>query len=254
MHIDTGFRPSTHGFGFPNAWHDLVLGVIASRGRCGGMVFAALDRFAARVPLTPAERAQGLPDHRTPLARSIWRRQVESVLTRLGSNLCRFALLTYLPSGAPGGTASTRQSELPRVLAALEAGQPVPLGLVSGLSVRHLAQNHQVLAYAADVEGVLARIRIYDPNFPHRDDVVLEVPIAGVGAAIERAGARQIPWRGFFAERYTPASVPGAAMGARTGTPPRAIRRSASTGAVALLAAAAGAAAAGWLLVRRRRR
>ena len=174
-------------------------------------------------------------------------------MTRLGSNLWRFVVLTYLPSHAPGGTASTRQSELPRVLAALEMGQPVPLGLVSGLSVRHLAQNHQVLAYAADVEGGLARIRIYDPNFPHRDDVVLEVPVAGMGPVVERAGARTIPWRGFFTERYTPACVPGVAAGARAGTPSRAMERRASTGAVALLAAA-GAATAGWLLVRRRRR
>lgn len=253
MHLDTGFRPSTHGFGFPNAWHDLMLGVITSRGRCGGMVFAALDRFAAGVPLTPAEQALALPDHRAPLARHIWRRQVESIVTRLGSNLWRFAVLTYLPSHAPGGTASTRQSELPRVLAALEVGQPVPLGLVSGLSVRHLAQNHQVLAYAAGVEDGLARIRIYDPNFPHRDDVVLEVPIAGTGPVVERAGARTVPWRGFFAERYRPASVPGVAAGARAGTPSRATEPRLPTGSLALLVSAA-AAAAGWLLVRRRRR
>ncbi|HZL05127.1 MAG TPA: hypothetical protein VFE45_06875 [Coriobacteriia bacterium] len=251
MHMDTGFRPSTHGFGFPNAWHDLVLGAITSRGRCGGMVFAALDRFAADVPLTPAEQARALPDYRAPLARHIWRRQVESIVTRLGSNLMRFALLTYLPSHAPKGTARTRQSELPRVLAALEVGQPVPLGLVSGLSVRHLAQNHQVLAYAADVEGGLARIRIYDPNFPHRDDVVLEVPIAGTGPVMERAGARTVPWRGFFAERYTPAPVPGVGAGARAQTTPRATEPSASTGTVALLVATA---VAGWLLAHRRKR
>jgi len=252
MHMDTGFRPSTHGFGFPNAWHDLVLGVLTSRGRCGGMVFAALDRFGAGVSLTPAERAPALPEHRAPLARLIWRRQVDSVLTQLGRNLWRFALLTYLPSYAPGGTAGTRQRELPLVLAALELGQPVPLGLVSGLSVRHLAQNHQVLAYAADVEGGVARIRIYDPNFPRRDDVVLDVPIAGVGPATERVGMRTIPWRGFFAERYTPAPVSRGT--ARTLGPSvvRALQPRTPTGAVAMLAAA-GAAAAGWLLLRRRR-
>jgi len=253
MHMDTGFRPSKHGFGFPNAWHDLVLGVIASRGRCGGMVFAALDRFGAGAPLEPAEQARALPDHGSPLAHHIWRRQVDSIVTRLGGNLWRFVLLTYLPSHAPEGSAGTRQRELPLVLAALELGQPVPLGLVSGLSVRHLAQNHQVLAYAADVEGGLARIRIYDPNFPRRDDVVLEVPIAGVGPVTERAGARAIPWRGFFVERYTPAPVRGGVAQTRAlqvaGQPePRA-----SSGAVAMLAAA-GAAAAGVLLLRRRRR
>lgn len=253
MHMDTGFRPSTHGFGFPNAWQDLLLGFFTSRGRCGGMVFAALDRFAAGVPLTPAEQARVLPDYQSPLARHVWRRQVESVVTRLGGNLGRFALLTYLPSHAPGGTASTTQSELPRVLAMLEAGQPVPLGLVSGLTLRHLARNHQVLAYAADVEGRLASIRIYDPNFPHRDDVVLEVPIAGAGPVMERAGARTIPWRGLFAERYTPAPVPGLCAEPRTLTVAGTTESRGSAGVIALVAAA-GAAAAGWLLLRRRRR
>jgi hypothetical protein len=104
MQMDTGFRPSTHGFGFPNTWHDLVLGVFTSRGRCGGMVFAALDRFAAGVPLAPIEQSRALPDHRSPLAHHIWRRQVESIVARLGGNLWRFAWLTYLPSHAPAGS------------------------------------------------------------------------------------------------------------------------------------------------------
>lgn len=253
MHMDTGFRPSKHGFGFPNTWHDLVLGVFTSRGRCGGMVFAALDRFVAGVRLTAAEQAPALPEYRSPLARSIWRRQVESIVTRLGSNLGRFALLTYVPSHAPGGTATTTRSELPRVLAVLEAGQPVPLGLISGLTLQHLARNHQVLAYAADVEGGRARIRIYDPNFPFRDDVVLEVPIAGTGPVTERAGTRTIPWRGLFAERYTPAPIPGVGARVRVATPSGATGPRGLPAALALVAAA-GAAAAGWLLLRRKRR
>ena len=249
MQMDTGFRPSTHGFGFPNTWHDLVLGVFTSRGRCGGMVFAALDRFAAGVPLAPIEQARVLPDYRAPLAHHIWRRQIESVVGRLGSNLWRFAWLTYLPSHAPGGTASTTHRELPGLLAALEAGQPVPLGLVSGLSIRHLARNHQVLAYAADVEGGLARIRVYDPNFPHQNDVVLEVRTTDPGHVVERVGARTIPWRGIFAEHYAPAPVPVAGVSTQSPAPARTADRRLIVGAATVL----GSAAAVWLLSRRRR-
>ena len=251
MQIDTGFRPSKHGFGFPNAWHDVLLGVAASRGRCGGMVFAALDRFAAGVPLTPAEQAAALPAHDAELARVIWRRQVESVATHLGSNLWRFAVLTYLPTHAPAGTAETTRREIPRLLEALEAGLPVPLGLVSGLSLRHLARNHQVLAYAVDVGDGPPRIRVYDPNLPRRDDVVLEVRPENPGRVIELVGARVIPWRGLFVERYAPAPAPGAVIvdGARAP-----VARRVSDTHVVLATALLGALAGAWLFGRRRKR
>ena len=47
------------------------------------------------------------------------------------------------------------------------------VGLVrhSGLNPFHLTQSHQVLAYAYDVEGDAVTLRIYDPNWPGRDDV-----------------------------------------------------------------------------------
>ena len=47
------------------------------------------------------------------------------------------------------------------------------VGLVrhSGLNPFHLTQSHQVLAYAYEVEGDAVTLRIYDPNWPGRDDV-----------------------------------------------------------------------------------
>lgn len=203
LRLDTGFRPTRHGFPFANTWRDTIFGVIASRGRCGGMVFAALDYFDAGEPIEGAGRPADLPAHDSPIARLIWRRQLASIANQLGGNLWRFALLTYLPSGAPRGIAATTQRELAPLLEMLAAGRPAPLGMVSALSVRHLARNHQVLAYGAEIgeSGVL--IRIYDPNFPRRDDIMLEVLFGG-GPVIERAGSRRISWRGFFVERYRP--------------------------------------------------
>jgi hypothetical protein len=204
MELDSGFRPSEHGFGFPNSWHDMVLGVVASRGRCGGMVFAALDAFAADVALPPEALAPVLPEHDSPLARWIWRRQVDSVLAPVGSNIARFVGFTYLPSMSAAGIARATRREMLVLFDALRTGRPVPLGLVSHLGWPHLARNHQVLAYAAEFGDAGVLVRIYDPNHPRRDDVVLDVPIDPAEPVVEHVGGRQTVWHGAFVERYSP--------------------------------------------------
>lgn len=237
MLIDTGFRPSVHGFAFRNAWHDTLLGVFASRGRCGGMVFLALDRFAAGSdPETPSATTEApseahrgveeMPPYDSPLARLIWRRQVDSVVGGLGVNLWRFARLTYLPTQAALGAARTARSELDGILRSLAEGRPVPLGLVSALGFPHLARNHQVLAYAAETRDDRVLLRVYDPNHPLRDDVAIVVPLDAREPIVERIGARVMKWRGLFAERYVP--VPGVGRRAGAASPstgPDALRR-----------------------------
>jgi len=167
------------------------------------MVFAALDAFLAGRSL-PVDATRGeLPAHDSPMAHLIWRRQVDSVITHLGSNLWRFARLTYLPGPAPGGiAAATRRALLP-LFDSLAAGRPAPLGLVSGLGLRHLARNHQVLAWGADFGEARVRISIYDPNYPLRDDIVLDVPFDDSLPVAERIGRRTKLWRGLFVVRYS---------------------------------------------------
>mgnify|MGYP001110652284 CR=1 FL=1 len=58
MELDTGFRPSDDGFGFANTWHDMLFGVIASRGRCGGMVMTA-EELAEQVEKLASLRGIG---------------------------------------------------------------------------------------------------------------------------------------------------------------------------------------------------
>lgn len=204
VRLDTGFRPSKHGFGFANTWRDVLFGVVASRGRCGGMVFAALDAFLADRALPPEALAPSLPEHGSAIGRAIWERQVESVAMRLGANLWQFARFTYLPTAAPLGIAPATRRELLPLFDALRAGVPAPLGLVSVVSSKRLVANHQVLAYAAEFGEDSARISVYDPNHPGRDDVVLEVPLDPDRRVIERIGTRTKQWRGFFIERYSP--------------------------------------------------
>lgn len=204
MELDTGFRPSAHGFGFPNTWRDTIVGVVASRGRCGGMAFAALDAFAAAEPLAADALARELPPHDSALARMIFRRQIESVADGAGANLARFVRFTYLPTAGPLGIGIATRRELLSLFDALRSGRPEPLGMVSELGLPYIARNHQVLAYSADFSDDRVLVRIYDPNYPRRDDVTLDVPRDPDEPVVERVGGRVKLWRGFFIENYTP--------------------------------------------------
>lgn len=202
MELDTGFRPSEHGFAFPNTWHDMLFGVVASRGRCGGMVFAALDAFAADVSLPASSAATTLPTHDSELARWIWRRQLDSVLMPPGENMLKFARFTYLPAAHPLGVGPAARRDLLLLFDLLRSGRPAPLGLVGTLGLPHIARNHQVLAYAAEFGERDVIVRVYDPNYPRRDDVVLVVPVDRAEPITERAGNGTRTWRGLFVEDY----------------------------------------------------
>lgn len=202
--LDTGFRPSVHGFGFPNRWHDTLLGVVPSRGRCGGMVYVALDHFLAGEALPPRARDREMPAYDLHLAHRIWIRQLASVVAGRGANAARFLAYTLMPDGAPGGVARESRRALVPLFDGLAAGRPVPLGLIDGPGPVRPGRNHQVLAYAATFTEATAVIRIYDPNLPLRDDVSLEVSIGSHELLLERAGRYERVWRGLFVERYVP--------------------------------------------------
>lgn len=210
MKFDTGFRPSAHGFGFSNSWRDLLFGLVPSRGRCGGMVFAALDAFSADAPMPAGSEQPSLPAHDAWLSHLIWRRQVDSVVMRGAANLWQFARFTYLPSANALGIATATRRELLPLFDALRSGRPVPLGLVSAIGPVRLATNHQVLAYAADFGDERVEVRIYDPNHPGRDDVTLTVPLSLTAPVIENVGRNMTLWRGFFVEHYSRRSIPAA--------------------------------------------
>jgi len=203
VQLDTGFRPSRHGFGFPNRWRGPLLG-LRSPGRCGGMVFAALDAFLAGRELSVEARSSAVPPPRSALAASIRGRQADSVLMRLAANLWQFVRYTWLPSVLGRGVAVKSRVELLALFDMLRSGRPAPLGLVNALRPLRLAANHQVLAYAADFGEQRTTISVYDPNHPKSDDVVLVVPISPAEPVVERSAKRTKRWRGFFIVHYSP--------------------------------------------------
>jgi hypothetical protein len=106
--------------------------------------------------------------------------------------------------------------EWPRIRGEIDAGRLAVVGLIraAGLSPWLLTRNHQVLAYAYEQRADGIAIRVYDPNHPGRDDVVLEIRLAPSGIP----GSRAVPLReritmrqstgepllGFFVQPYPP--------------------------------------------------
>jgi hypothetical protein len=214
-HTVGGFLPSTHGFHFANAWpagptvrfgplDPRIIGVgDASAGLCGGMCYSVADLFAAGLPV-PADREP--PANGSPRFSSIVRRQVES----LGwlSVPVRFWLRSALGGSFGGDRArNTFENEWPKARAALEAGRLTPIGLIRVATgdPRKLTSNHQVIAwgYAEDGRGVT--LRLYDPNWPDRDDVTVTIhldPALRPSGLTQSSGETLLGW---FVLPYSPA-------------------------------------------------
>ena len=85
----TAFDPTVHGFGFDDRFVNVVALLpgglkLRTKGRCGGMTYAALDYFhlgrgaPTYVPSPPAR----VPPDRHPLANHLLRRQLEELRQR----------------------------------------------------------------------------------------------------------------------------------------------------------------------------
>ncbi|MDX6298537.1 MAG: hypothetical protein QOI51_2394 [Nocardioidaceae bacterium] len=174
-----GFLPSASGFHFANSWpHQpditvpLPTGAVkigdAANGLCGGMTYAVRDFFEASLPI-PANVTN--PPLHSPLYAFIVRRLFDSFDIPGG-------VMKYLSWQAPTRNQfrDTVEDEWPKIKAGVDAGQPVPLGLIRTRSFwpGELGKNHQVLAFGYDEdEAHHVTIHLYDPNHPDDDDVRL---------------------------------------------------------------------------------
>jgi hypothetical protein len=223
------FLPSRDGFAFVNAFSgsplptplgpaERRLGLPSRFGLCGGMSTAAADFFLAHRPI-PTSAAQ--PTRGTPLYDYLYTRQAAS-LGVLGAGGARFLEWMTLPDDGPDGTLARSLRNLPDILQNLDGGRPVILGLVLVSrdaprgARREPWENHQVLAYRATRLPLgVVELRVYDPNFPGRDDAIvriLQTPAEeGAGrVSISRLvpGVPPLRIRGLFELPYIPAIPP----------------------------------------------
>jgi len=177
-----GFQPSVHGLHFANRFPpgpDLHLGPIgigdASLGLCGGMVWYVRERFEAAQPIPPDTEA---PTNGSALFRAIVRRQVLSLdWLRAPFRFWQMAAL-----GPERALCRSREIEWPRIRTDIDAGRLAMVGLVrqTGWNPFKLTNDHQVLAFAYEVDGDAVTLRLYDPNWPGRDDVTITFDALGM--------------------------------------------------------------------------
>jgi hypothetical protein len=222
------FLPSRDAFGFANSWPDepavrlpAPLGRVgignAARGLCGGMVFCALDYWHAG-----ADPPGTLPAPGEPLFGFIVRRLVRS--WHIPAGVARYYRWMTLPDDdearpRAGSLISRRRGlrsrsiagQWPRIRAQLDAGHPAALGLVTVASANplQLGWNHQVLAYAYDLDGSQVRLQVYDPNSGPDDNVDIRFDTAAPGSGFTHTVNIARPIRGFFLTPYSPAPPPG---------------------------------------------
>src|SRR5215831_4658453 len=227
-----GFLPSRDGFAFTNSWppgpavtlptplRDTGVGVgNAAAGLCGGMVFAALDYWHARMGPPAARPAPG-----SPLRNYIVRRLIAS--WRIPAGVARYYQWMILPDGDRDVTGPGRRQgktrrgvswrtiavQWPRIRASLDDGVPAALGLVTVASANpaKLRHNHQALAYGYALSGREVTLRVYDPNSGQDDGVFIRFDPSSPERATSFAHNLNLGWpvRGFFLVAYSPATPP----------------------------------------------
>jgi len=214
-----GFLPSTHGFHFANAWPHgptVRFGPLdprwigigdAADGLCGGMVYTAADLFLAGVPV-PADRSPF--SNGSARFRAIVRRQIES-LAWLSVPL-RYWLRSALGGSFGADRAKTTfEDEWPKAKAMLERGRPVLIGLIRVASAdpRTLVRNHQVMAWGYAEDGRGATLRLYDPNWPDRDDVTITIHLDPALRPVTLSQSTGEPLLGWLVLPYAPVKPRG---------------------------------------------
>jgi len=224
----TAFTPQQHGFHFPNSFTNQIAILpggqqIETRGRCGGMAYAALDFYFAGVPAPPDTAA---PHDGHWLADYIYARLLDSFFN---TSAIRYVAWTMQADHATwfykGVTGWTKEDEIPRLRQFIDAGTPVVLGLIGARDIADVgSSNHQVVAYGYDADDAAQAIRIYvyDNNSPDQE-IVLSTD---ANTPHVDASNQAEPWRGFFVHEYAfkspPASGPApwsAQAGGRLLTP-----------------------------------
>ena len=175
-----GFLPSTRGLHFANRFASgplLHLGPFAtnlfgladaSGGLCGGMCWYVRERFDAGLAIPELREA---PGNGTPLFATLLNRQLKSL------DWFRTPIDFWWTGAFGADRTADRARDLawPRIHDRVTSGKLAMVGLVrqQGLDPRALQRSHQVLGFGCDTTGDTHTLRIYDPNWPDRDDITI---------------------------------------------------------------------------------
>ena len=198
--VHTGFDPARHGWSLPNRflWGP---GKRWTYGLCGGLCYAALDHWAAGLPI-PLDQD---PAHLRPSLRAyLRRRQLASMAPRHLAALARWLLMA---------NASAEQRvfahTVPPLCAALDSGRPTPLMLIRTRGLVRPWDNHQVVAHGYwrnPATGAL-HVQVYDPNHPRQTvEITLDPP--GEAGSHRLSQSTGEPLRGLFPIGYRPMCPP----------------------------------------------
>jgi hypothetical protein len=141
------------------------------------MSWLVRERFEAGLPIPPDTTP---PSNGSPLFRSIVRRQVMSLDWLRGP-------MKFWWMGLRGRDRALRQTlevQWPRIRREIDEGRLALVGLVrnQGWNPWQLTDSHQVLAYgySVDEESGAVTLRLYDSNWPGRDDITITMDDSGL--------------------------------------------------------------------------
>lgn len=223
------FSPTRHGYHFVNQFKGAPLpfsipeipGLVrlsGTYGLCGGMSSSVYDHylFGQEVP-----QRSSVPRTGSALQRHLYRRQMDTFGT-LGEYVLKFVAWMKLPDDTAAGLGSLTWQEFQQFNERLENNLGSVLGIIyeKGVRLDRLFLNHQVLGFGLDtLDEDHSAIRIYDPNYPDRDDVAIRLerhpvgesngqPVFGL-ACEEYLGQQKIrDIHGFFLMPYIPIRPP----------------------------------------------
>jgi len=220
-----GFLPSRNGFRFANRWpagpaRTWQVGLIhlgigdVGRGLCGGMAFAARDRFE-RGETGPSDASA--PPAGSALFTEIVDRQFDSFGRLLVEVPLRFLVASFADDRRR--RRETARHAWPAIRADIDAGRPSMVGLVRRPGLHALARDfgHQVVAFRYVVTPERVAIGVYDPNHPGDDGIEVGFEhTADGGLRLWQStgepllGLLHLPWCPRAAQERGTAGAPGA--------------------------------------------
>jgi hypothetical protein len=212
------FGPSFVFFGVGRALANGITNAVPQTyGLCGGMAFAALDYYQAKLAFPRGSGLKDWPTRATPagaiLRTYLWKRLLDSLELNAAQVLVWMVVLYVLPAWWPfnGGSAwllRESKKEWKSLKEYINAGQPWPIALIG--TTKNPCNNHQVLAYGYEDSGDgIGCIYVYDMNCPGAERKI-EIDMRGdtLLAFEDCASPTRGPLQGFFCEDYSPVSPP----------------------------------------------